>query len=423
MLKLSDLVSSLRPHHHGRLEEAERENQSNKESRKRSEDNLRAVEERYRLLSESLERRVAERTRQLEEANRALQREVEERERAQRELEQANQRLAESLHTLERHTAQLDQLGRMSDLLQTCTTRDECCAVAARYADILFPSTGGGVFLINASRNLAEAVATWGDVPPAEQLFAPEDCWAIRRGKVHPASGLPNELPCRHLPDNRDHVCAPLIANGETLGVLQLRGCSGSGDIHSRALLATVAERTALSLANLRLREGLLAQSIRDSLTGLYNRRYLEESAQMEERRSQRSGQPFGILMLDLDHFKQLNDKYGHDAGDFVLREFGQVLQKQTRSGDIACRYGGEEFTVILPGASREASLQRAHQLREALAATRFVHLGQDLGRLTVSVGVAAFPDNGRNWLAVLQQADQALYRAKQAGRDQAQAV
>ena len=422
MLKLSDLVSSFRPQHHGPLEEAG--GGVRDATRERSDEHLKAVEDRYRLLSETLERRVAERTAQLEESNRALQKEVEERERAQLELQQVNQRLAESLRTLERHAAQLDQLGQMSDLLQSCNSVDESCAVAARYAASLFPSEGGGIFLINAARNVVEAVATWGDIPAPQQLFAPEDCWALRRGRVHPGSGLQTDLPCRHMGEaGADHVCAPLIANGETLGVLQLRGCAARTDGHSRALLGTVAERTALALGNLRLREGLLAQSIRDALTGLYNRRYLEESIQMEERRSQRSGQPFGILMLDLDHFKQLNDVHGHDAGDYVLREFAQVLQKQTRSGDIACRYGGEEFTVILPGATREASAQRARHLRDSLASTPFVYLGQDLGKLTVSIGVAAFPDNGRDWLSVLQQADQALYRAKQAGRDRVEAV
>lgn len=419
MLKFSDLVPSLRPHTPGPMEDAAEEDAAMARSPEQS---MQAIEDRYRMLSESLERRVAERTRQLEEANRALQTEIEERERAQHELQQANQRLEESLRVLERHTAQLDQLGQMSDLLQTCTTVDESCAVAARYADSLFPSSGGGIFLMNSPRNLAEAVATWGDLPPAQQLFAPEDCWAIRRGRVHPENGLQTELPCRHMGEGAcAHVCAPLTANGETFGVLQLRGITTPRDSHTRAMFSTVAERTALSLANLRLREGLVAQSIRDSLTGLYNRRYLEESMQMEERRSQRSGQPFGILMLDLDNFKQLNDRYGHDAGDCVLREFAAVLQRQTRSGDIACRYGGEEFTVILPGATREASLQRAEQLREALAGARFVHLGQDLGQVTVSIGVAAFPDNGREWLSVLQLADQALYRAKERGRDRAE--
>jgi diguanylate cyclase (GGDEF)-like protein len=419
MLKLSDLMASFR-HAPVPADDAATEDRL---MARTPEDSMRAVEDRYRALSESLERRVTERTRQLEEANRALQKEIEERERTQHELREANQRLAESLRALERHTAQLDQLGQMSDLLQTCTTVDESCAVAARYAGSLFPSSGGGIFLLNSGRNLAEAVATWGDVPPTQQIFAPEDCWAIRRGRVHPENGLQTDLPCRHLGESCSHICAPLSANGETLGVLQLRGVAASRDSHTRAMLSTVAERTALSLANLRLREGLLAQSIRDALTGLYNRRYLEEAMQMEERRSQRSGQPFGILMLDLDLFKQLNDRHGHDAGDYVLREFAQVLQRETRSGDIACRYGGEEFTVILPGATREASLQRARQLREALAATRFVHLGQDLGEVTVSIGVAAFPDDGREWLAVLQQADQALYRAKEGGRDRAEAA
>jgi diguanylate cyclase (GGDEF)-like protein len=127
--------------------------------------------------------------------------------------------------------------------------------------------------------------------------------------------------------------------------------------------------------------------------------------------------------MLDLDHFKELNDSRGHDAGDFILREFGRVLLSQTRAGDIACRYGGEEFTVILPGATREASAQRARQLRDAIASARFQRRGQDLGSVTVSIGVAAFPHDGYNWESVLRQADQALFRAKRSGRDRVEAV
>ena len=384
-------------------------------------------EERYRQLSETLEGRVTERARELERTNEALQGEIEQRKRAQSELQQANGRLSESLRNLERHTSQLEQLGQMSDLLQTCTTVQESSAVAARYAASLFSCPEGCVFLINPERSFAEAAFAWGEVPAHEQVFSAEQCWAVRRGKLHP-SGLQEDMPCPHMSASSGHatsghVCAPLIANGETLGVLQLRRREAHMDAHERAVLSTLAERTALAIANLRLREDLLAQSIHDPLTALFNRRYMEETLRIEERRSQRSGRGFGVLMLDLDHFKELNDRHGHETGDRILREFSRVLVSQTRGGDVACRYGGEEFTVILPGATREASAQRARQLRSAVALARFQIPGETSVSITVSVGVAAFPDDGRSWEKVLQQADMALYRAKQGGRDRVEVL
>ena len=399
------------------LARANRELECEAATRQRTAETLRASEERYRHLSETLEGRVAERARELERTNEALQGEIEQRKRAQSELQQANGRLSESLRNLERHTSQLEQLGQMSDLLQTCTTVHESSAVAARYAASLFACPEGCVFLINPERSFAEAVFAWGEVPANEQEFAAEQCWAVRRGKLHP-SGLQEDMPCPHMSEDSNHVCAPLIANGETLGVLQLRRREGLMDAHARAVLSTLAERTALAIANLRLREDLLAQSIHDPLTGLFNRRYMEETLRIEERRSRRSGRGFGVLMLDLDHFKELNDRHGHETGDRILREFSRVLLSQTRGGDVACRYGGEEFTVILPGATRETSAQRARQLRGAIATARFEIPGEASASITVSVGVAAFPDDGRDWEKVLQQADMALYRAKQGGRD-----
>jgi diguanylate cyclase (GGDEF)-like protein len=334
-------------------------------------------------------------------------------------LPEVNEKASDSLTVLEMHTGQLEQLNQMSDLLQTSRDMEESSAVVARYAANLMDSEGGAIFVINAERNLAEATATWGEMRKDSLVFAPNDCWAIRRGSIHPADDLQAQLRCSHTQaDSGNCLCVPLVGNGETLGILHLQGFRSVPGSHEHAVLATMAARTGVTLANIRLRENLFRQSIRDGLTGLYNRRYLDDALLLEERRCKRSGQLFGVMMIDLDHFKQVNDTYGHEAGDAVLQRFAEVLRKQTRGGDIPCRYGGEEFTVVLPGASLAQSQQRAQTLREAVVAETFSHGGQDLGRISVSIGVAEFPHSGDDALEVLHAADRALYEAKHGGRN-----
>jgi len=218
-----------------------------------------------------------------------------------------------------------------------------------------------------------------------------------------------------------------MMAHGETLGMLYFD--SGGKPIqnenshvqpsHSEQQLAkTLAEHAALALANLNLRETLRIQSVRDPLTGLYNRRYMEESLERELRRSMRKKSPLGVMMLDVDHFKHFNDTFGHEAGDSVLQTMAKLFRSQLRGEDVVCRYGGEEFTVILPEASLEATRQRAEQLREAVKHVVPSFRGESLEAVTLSIGVASFPENGNTGEALLRTADAALYQAKQQGRD-----
>jgi len=228
-------------------------------------------------------------------------------------------------------------------------------------------------------------------------------------------------LPCPHLSDSPPaYLCVPMMAQGEALGVLHLAAAQEQMRLTEahQGLAQTVAEQLSLALANLRLRETLRNQSIRDALTGLFNRRYLEETLERELYRAARSQHPLGIIMLDLDHFKHFNDTFGHDAGDLVLRELGQLLQAHIRGSDIACRYGGEEFTLILPEAPLETTRERAETLRIAVKRLVVQHRGQPLGALSMSLGVAAFPEHGAAADGLLHMADQALYQAKREGRD-----
>jgi diguanylate cyclase (GGDEF)-like protein/PAS domain S-box-containing protein len=347
-------------------------------------------------------------------------RDITERKNAEEALREANDKLTYGARELERHNRELSLLREMGELLQACQNSEEAYHVIARSARELFADCSGAVYMVNQAKTLVEAVAEWGQAPPKDDIFTRDDCWALRLGRVHISQD--GELVCRHLghPAPPASLCIPMVGQGETLGVLHMRFATSDSQIVQacRRLASTFAERIVLALDNLTLRENLRAQSIRDPLTGLYNRRYMEESLDRELRRAERLHLPVSVIVFDLDHFKEINDSFGHEMGDVVLAAFGDFLQNSVRKGDIACRYGGEEFLLILPGASREDAVARAHQLREVSGHLAVSHGGRVLGPVTLSLGVAVFPEHGSSSGTLLRAADQALYRAKHLGRD-----
>jgi diguanylate cyclase (GGDEF)-like protein len=167
------------------------------------------------------------------------------------------------------------------------------------------------------------------------------------------------------------------------------------------------------------LRETLRSQAVRDPLTGLFNRRYMEESLERELHRASRNRYPIGVIMIDVDYFKRFNDTHGHEAGDTMLRAVGEFLQSSIRAEDIACRYGGEEFTLIMPQASLEVTTDRAEHVRNTIKNLQVFYLNHPLGPVSISAGVTVIPRHGMSVQSALRQADRALYRAKNAGRDQ----
>jgi diguanylate cyclase (GGDEF)-like protein len=341
-----------------------------------------------------------------------------------------NARLFEQLRLaharLEDRTRDLDLLTRMAEVLQACVTEEEAYTVVGRFGGQFFTAESGAVFITSASRNLVEARAMWGGFAAESAMFKPEDCWALRRGRAHLVDDTHSGLLCQHLPAQpaSAYLCIPLMAQGESLGVLHLSaGAEAEHPVKGwtepkQRLAQTIAEQLGLAVANLKLRDTLRNQSIRDPLTGLFNRRYMEETLEREVRRAERGHHQVGVMMLDIDHFKEFNDTFGHEAGDVLLRDFGRLLRSSMRGEDVACRYGGEEFVLILPEASAEVALRRGEQLREAVKRLYVSHRGQLIGGVSSSLGVACFPDHGANSEALLQGADAALYVAKNAGRD-----
>jgi diguanylate cyclase (GGDEF)-like protein len=314
-------------------------------------------------------------------------------------------------------------LSELSNLLLSCATSSEAYVVLGRAAREMFGELSGAVYLYGASRNVVELVTNWGDLSVAKS-FPPADCWALRRGRAHYVSVSGTELACRHTSHGElsSAMCVPMLAQGNALGVLHLVGAPEFGDraitLVGRRLAVAAAEACALALASIQLRERLSDQSLRDALTGLYNRRYAEETLLREIARAKRDASPLSVVMLDLDHFKQFNDDFGHDAGDTALREAAKVLAENVRTSDVVSRVGGEEFLLIFPGASVEAAIAKMDRLREKVKGLELFHQGRRLPPLMFSAGAAGFPANGTAPDVLLRAADKALYEAKHAGRD-----
>ncbi len=354
---------------------------------------------------------------------------VTERVKAEVLLQKANQDLAEKVQELEQRTREIDLLSEMGSRLQSCKDAGEAFVEIVSVAEQLFPKWSGALCITSASRTAVETVADWGKPAGGERVFAPDDCWALRQGQPQAYRRGQRTAPCRHIdPANvTESLCVPFMAQNEALGIvsLQMRAAAEPQDPMPRTsgeaerqLAAVLARQVALALGNLKLKETLKNQSICDPLTGLFNRRYMEESLEREFSRANRNKTSVAIVMMDLDHFKRFNDTFGHQAGDALLRTLGDFLKRNTRGQDIACRYGGEEFALVLTDSTLAGAMQRSEILRKQIKQLSVEYAGQLLGAVSASMGVAMFPDHGTTMGDVLRAADQALYFAKREGRD-----
>jgi regulator of replication initiation timing len=241
-------------------------------------------------------------------ANQRLQEEVIERQQAEEAVQAANAKLQTLVTQVEARNRTMTLANEMADMLQSCQTSKEAYEAVSHFMPRFFPDDAGALYILNNSRNLFEAVASWGQVAESSLVFAPDECWSVRRGRLHRVDDPQEALLCRHVSEAipGGYLCMPLIAQGETLGVFHIRlGTPAEEQVAELAvvkeqLALTVAEDMALALANLKLRETLRSQAIRDPLTGLFNRRYMEETLEREMTRVKRQGAPLGVIMLDL---------------------------------------------------------------------------------------------------------------------------
>ncbi|WP_299842025.1 diguanylate cyclase [uncultured Roseovarius sp.] len=345
---------------------------------------------------------------------------------AKKRAETAEVQALDALQDTRAHQQEAKLLAELDEWLQCCKSLEELFEIVVIFISKLLPGSVGELYLYSNSRDVLDGACDWGSSALHDHI-APDSCWALRRGRHYRYDNQEISFPCRHVKDQpqpeemQDYLCIPIVAHGDTVGLLHIRFDANDD---RKALDAAqhfavqCGEHISLAIANVKLRDELHDQSTRDPLTGLYNRRYFLEALRTELTMARRKNGKFSILSFDADKFKAFNDNHGHDAGDMVLRAIAERMYDQFSEGQIPCRFGGEEFTVLLPGATLEEARKAGETLRTAVEDVQ-VRYGSDiLPRVTISVGVAAYPDHGALPQDLLSAADDALYRSKDDGRN-----
>lgn len=339
------------------------------------------------------------------------------------QLSHSNDRLEATIEALERRGAEAALLKATRDELHLCVTATEAQECTVRHLHELIPGSSGATLIINNSRSMLEIAASWNNPAPLADGFSPDTCCGLRAGHLRWRSSGHSAINCSHFngepPEN--YVCIPLAAQGETLGFVYLTFPTQEiADLARSRILQVneMVELAAMTIAGLNLRAKLENQSIRDGLTRLFNRHFMAIALEREVHRALRSTTPLAVLMIDVDHFKAFNDAFGHEAGDTVLREVAECFRQSVRSEDVVCRYGGEEFIIILPETNEETAIERAEVIRQAVSKLRVRSKGEALRQISVSIGIAMYPQPARDATDLVRLADRALYDAKHAGRD-----
>jgi diguanylate cyclase (GGDEF)-like protein len=336
---------------------------------------------------------------------------------------------------LRRRNEERRQVADLSAALQLSDSRREAYGIIETFARRMLQGASGAFYVYTASRDQLTLVTQWtrpGETHDFVDHLHPTDCWGLRQGGRHtgcadavagPAASLDvSPIHCRHVPDQAGaYICIPIIGRGQILAMLHLRSeqfRTAKGAARWDSLIERLTDQLSLSLTNIELREKLENMALRDGLTGLYNRRFIDEMLDHELAKLRRDGKKAAFLLLDVDHFKRFNDTYGHQAGDEALRKVGAALTATVRASDVVCRYGGEEFLVFLPECGAEEALAKAEAIRHAISVMPLRIVGANIPPVTASIGVAIYPDAATSRTDLIQLADRALYRAKADGRD-----
>ncbi|MFZ4077150.1 MAG: sensor domain-containing diguanylate cyclase, partial [Legionellaceae bacterium] len=311
-------------------------------------------------------------------------------------------------------------LTELSEMLVSCKHQDEMLLVISSYVGKILDFSQGVLYLFDALHKYLEAKTTWGHPNPYEQIISPEACWAIRRGVMHESNASDPGVPCDHVKHSKvgfSYICIPITAQNEIFGLmyLEIEAYAEVESIEYHLFINMVSKTIAMAIANISLRDLLRDQSIHDALTGLYNRRFLDEYLTKQLFYSKRQNKPLAVIMLDLDDFKKINDAYGHDVGDIVLEKLGHLMARLTREEDVVCRYGGEEFVCIMQDCSLPLAKKRAEEFRCKI---QQMNQGPFPPPVTISVGISLYPQDGTLSTELIEAADKALYVSKKTGKN-----
>ncbi|WP_019216526.1 sensor domain-containing diguanylate cyclase [Legionella tunisiensis] len=343
----------------------------------------------------------------------------------------ANEQLTKNIEETRQRNHAIYLLNQLSSTLQMCLSVEETLEPIAIYGQKILPTTTGSLYLAHPSKNYMDCVTGWGKPAVEEKIIGTEQCWAIRRGQIYHYYNSDQSIPCQHVKTVKPtpcYVCIPLQAQNENIGLLYLEFINSQQlsekefrqlvESHEQ-LIISIAESIALSLSNIKLHASIKMRSIRDPLTNLYNRSYLEEFFGRELQRAKRQSSKLASVIMDLDHFKKINDSYGHEAGDIVLIEVANLLARNIRETDIVCRYGGEEILLLLVEVhSAEEVYERIDQLRQDISKLEISFQGKLLEKITASFGIAMMPEHADTQSELIEIADRALYQAKKQGRN-----
>lgn len=329
---------------------------------------------------------------------------------------------------LRRDREELAALKRFSEAVTECTSESEVYDHILHALRDRFHPTQAIIFKLRPEEDFLEVVASLHPLPKDVHdwpvIEGKNSCKAVRMGRPFRVNDVTVEPLCPGkfvLPEEGSYYCGPLIAGGIIIGAVRLQGTKGFWTPERESLLESYLSTTASVLSNLQLLQTMREQANIDPLTGLYNRRFCKDYASKLMAMARRKDTPLGFVILDLDHFKNINDIYGHEVGDRILKQFAKTITQSMRETNLTARLGGEEFVVVLPDTGAKACQVVAERIRNAVAHMNMPQVNEKpLPNITVSLGIAVYPEHGATLEEMLQASDRALYESKRAGRNRA---
>ena len=327
---------------------------------------------------------------------------------------------------LRRDREELSAIKRFSEAVTECTSENEVYDHILHAFRDRFNPRQVIIFKLRPEEDILEAVASLIPLPEDVQdwpvIEGKHSCKAVRTGRPFRVNDVTVEPLCPGkfaLPGTGSYYCGPLIAGGIIIGAVRLEGAAGLWTAERESLVESYLSTSASVLSNLQLLQTMREQANIDPLTGLYNRRFCKDYASKLMAMARRKDTPLGFIMLDLDHFKSVNDVFGHEVGDRVLKQFARTVTQSMRETNLTARLGGEEFIILLPDTGALACQVVAERIRSAVARMSMPQVkDQQVPPVTVSLGIAVYPEHGATLEELLQASDRALYESKRAGRN-----